>query len=173
MSAGCSATCMQDWEAAVTALLDACNKVARHELDRVRARTSCRGVRESVTAQPSWHACMPTCQPAAACSCSSWLPSTRSGAACCSGWCRVACPRPVQALPCARQVGALRDIKRDMAVRRHSLLKQLVHEIEHRVFVSVAEARAAAAAHDTDTEDDDAADGAGSSGSLSRSAPPS
>ena len=35
------------------------------------------------------------------------------------------------------QVGALRDIKRDMALRRNSLHKQLVHELEDRVFVSV------------------------------------
>lgn len=64
-------------------------------------------------------------------------------------------------------MGALRDIKRDMALRRNSLQKQLVAEIEARVFLSVS---APAAAQDDD--DDDDADEAGSSGSLSPSERP-
>ncbi len=69
-------------------------------------------------------------------------------------------------------MGALRDIKRDMALHRNSLHKQLVAEIEERVFVSVSAARAAGGG-DAPADDDDDPDEAGSSsGSLSPSAAP-
>ncbi len=74
-------------------------------------------------------------------------------------------------------MGALRDIKRDMAARRNSLLKQLVAEIEARVFVAVSDARrgggaASSSAAGDDVDGDDGADEAGSGGSLSPSARP-
>ena len=68
-------------------------------------------------------------------------------------------------------MGALRDIKRDMALRRNSLHKQLVHEIEERVFVSVSTPRPPPGAS-ADTDDDDAFDAA-STGSMSPSEPAS
>ena len=84
---------------------------------------------------------------------------------------------PDQALPRCHATGrrAARHQAGHGGAAPHSLLKQLVHEIEMRVFLSVADARAAAAASDADAEDDDAAaDEAGSSqDSLSPSAPPS
>jgi hypothetical protein len=58
------------------------------------------------------------------------------------------------------QVGALRDIKRDMAQRRNSLLKQLVHELEEWVFISVDNAKGAAGAA-ADAEDDEDAETVG------------
>ena len=69
------------------------------------------------------------------------------------------------------QVGALRDIKRDMAARRNSLLKQLVAEIEARVFVLVAGARGGASSSAA-VDDEDPADEASSTGSLSPSGRP-
>ena len=70
------------------------------------------------------------------------------------------------------QVGALRDIKRDMALHRNSLHKQLVAEIEERVFVSVSGGVRAAAGGNAsaDNEDEDPDEAGSSSGSLSPSA---
>ncbi|BDA48578.1 probable exocyst complex component 4 at N-terminal half [Coccomyxa sp. Obi] len=76
----------KDWEAAVDVLLEACNKLARRELDNV---------------------------------------------------------------------GALRDIKRDMALRRNSLHKQLVHELEDRVFVSVGNPKGTSGNPDDPEGDED------------------
>lgn len=57
------------------------------------------------------------------------------------------------------QVGALREIKRDMALRRNSLHKQLVHELEEWVFVSVIRPKGASGrATDADAEDEDSGD---------------
>lgn len=53
-------------------------------------------------------------------------------------------------------MGALRDIKRDMALRRNSLHKLLVHELEERVFVSVGNPKGASGtSDDPDGEEDE------------------
>lgn len=69
------------------------------------------------------------------------------------------------------QVGALRDIKRDMAQRRNSLHKQLVHELEDRVFVSVGNPKGATGT--TDDPDGDEDDAASVANSIMPSAAPS
>ncbi len=54
------------------------------------------------------------------------------------------------------QVGALKDIKRDMALRRNSLHKLLVHELENRVFVSVSNPKGVSGtSDDPDGEEDE------------------
>lgn len=65
------------------------------------------------------------------------------------------------------QVGALRDIKRDMALRRNSLHKQLVHELEDRVFVSMGNQKGTSANPDDPEGDED--DSRSLSNSLIRS----
>lgn len=65
------------------------------------------------------------------------------------------------------QVGALRDIKRDMALRRNSLHKQLVHELEDRVFVSVGTPKGTSGNPDDPEGDED--DSRSLSNSLIRS----